>query len=222
MEYHYEHGRPVAVNLQYNILDNKRQSLLTPLGTFKDDFYLAGGTGLALQIGHRISEDFDFFTDTKINNKQLLKRLSDTFTIHDIEQIQNEEDTLTVMIHDVKISFFSIKPAPIMPLIDSEYFRIVPVVEIGVFKLSALFRAAFKDYVDLYFILNQSQLRDIFTVARKKYPGIDESLYLKALLSFDDVDLSPILYMKGYETSSEKVFSYIKNVVQGYLKEVNT
>ena len=37
-----------------------------------------------------------------------------------------------------------------------------------------------------------------------------------------DADLSPILYMKGYENSSEKVFSYTKNTVQGYLKEMNT
>jgi len=41
--------------------------MLLPLAAFKNDFYFAGGTGLALQLGHRISEDFDFFTNTKIN-----------------------------------------------------------------------------------------------------------------------------------------------------------
>ena len=219
MEQNYRNGRVVAVNLNYHILDNTRQEMLVPLAAFKNDFYLAGGTGLALQLGHRVSEDFDLFTDKKFENKQLLRKLSNTFNTNDIEQIQNEENTLTVLIRDVKISFFSIEPTPVMSLLDSEYFRIAPVLEIGVFKLTALLRAAFKDYVDLYFILKQCRLSDLFTVARKKYTGMDESLYLKAMLSYDDVDLSPIMYVKGYETSPEIIYSYIKNVVERYLKE---
>lgn len=213
----------MAVNLHYNILDAKRQGMLTPLSIFRNDFYLAGGTGLALQLGHRISDDFDFFTNAAINHDQLLKRLSTIFSIHEheIAQLQNEEHTLTVMIHDVKISFFSITPLPVMTLIDSEYFRIVPVLEIGVFKLLALLRAAFKDYVDLYFILNRHQLIDLFTMAKKKYPGIDESLYLKALLTFDDVDLSPIQYIKEFETPPSVIFSYIQQAVQGYFHGMN-
>ena len=51
----------------YYIFDKTRQKMLLPLAAFKNDFYFAGGTGLALQLGHRISEDFDFFTNTKIN-----------------------------------------------------------------------------------------------------------------------------------------------------------
>lgn len=213
----------MAVNLHYNILDAKRQKMLSPLSIFKNDFYLAGGTGLALQLGHRISEDFDFFTNGPMNSVQLLQQLSAAFSIqsNEIEQLQNEEKTLTVMINDVKISFFSIAPEPFMSLIDSEYFRIVPVVEIGVFKLLALLRAAYKDYVDLYFILNRHQLIELFAMAKKKYPGIDESLYLKALLSFEDVDRSPILYIKEFETPPDVIFLTIQKAVHGYLQGLN-
>src|SRR3989344_955285 len=45
----------------YDILDKKRIEILSFFNLFKDRFYLAGGTGLALQIGHRDSIDFDFF-----------------------------------------------------------------------------------------------------------------------------------------------------------------
>lgn len=48
----------MALNLKYDILDNTRRAMCAQLAAWKNDFYLAGGTGLALQIGHRISEDF--------------------------------------------------------------------------------------------------------------------------------------------------------------------
>ena len=48
--------------LHYEILDDTRRTLLPRLIPLKTRFYLAGGTGLALQIGHRESVDFDFFS----------------------------------------------------------------------------------------------------------------------------------------------------------------
>jgi hypothetical protein len=126
------------------------------------------------------------------------------------------------MMHQVKISFFFVEPDPVTPLLESEYFRIASVPEIGVFKLIALLRAAFKDYVDLFFILQQYPLNDLFALARKKYPGMDESLYLKTMLSYDDVDLSPIQYVEGYETAPEVIFESMQRHVDRYLKESGT
>jgi len=193
--------------------------MCTQLAALKDDFYLAGGTGLALQIGHRVSEDFDFFTNRYFDNSQLLRRVETVFHEHDIVQLQNEERTLTLMMRQVKISFFFVEPGPVTPLHESEYFRIASVPEIGAFKLIATLRAAFKDYVDLFFILQQYSLHDLFALARTKYPGMNESLYLKALVSYDDVDLSPIQYVKGFETVPEIIFESIKGHVDRYLKE---
>jgi hypothetical protein len=49
--------------MHYEVLDKNRLALLPSFASFKEDFYLAGGTALALQIGHRVSVDFDFFTE---------------------------------------------------------------------------------------------------------------------------------------------------------------
>jgi hypothetical protein len=185
----------------------------------KDDFYLAGGTGLALQLGHRMSDDFDFFTNQRFDNSLLLSKMSEIFHNDQIGQLQNAKQTLTLMIRGVKISFFYVEPVPVTPLLETEYFRIASVSEIGVFKLLALLRAAFKDYVDLYCILQQCSLGALLTLARKKYPGIDEALYLKALLSFDDVDLSPIQYVEGHETTPDVIFESLQHHVDHYLKE---
>jgi len=51
------------MKIHYTVLDARRTKLLPALRSLKGAFYLAGGTGLALQLGHRISVDFDFFTD---------------------------------------------------------------------------------------------------------------------------------------------------------------
>ena len=167
----------------------------------------------------RISEDFDLFTNRRFDNTQLLRKVEEVFHEYDIVQLQNEEQTLTLMMHEVKISFLFVEPVPVTPLLESEYFRIASVPEIGVFKLIATLRAAFKDYVDLFFILQQYPLHDLFALARKKYPGMDESLYLKAMASYDDVDLSPIQYVRGYETAPEVIFESIRRHVDRYLKE---
>jgi len=55
----------------YDILDEKRLAMLPLLKNFKDDYYLAGGTGLALQLGHRDSVDFDFFSQKDIDNEKM-------------------------------------------------------------------------------------------------------------------------------------------------------
>ncbi len=51
-----------TLKLHFDILDEARGQLLDQLIPLTSDFVLAGGTALALQIGHRKSFDFDFFS----------------------------------------------------------------------------------------------------------------------------------------------------------------
>ena len=74
----------------YNILDKKRKNILPFLKNFKSDFYLAGGTALALQIGHRDSIDFDFFAPQDIDTKKLFEKIRDIFQDFEISKIQEE------------------------------------------------------------------------------------------------------------------------------------
>ena len=82
----------------YNILDKKRLSILPLLNNFKKDFYLAGGTGLALQLGHRDSIDFDFFSKKDINTTELFLKIKQVFRGHKIKKVQEIKNTLTVFI----------------------------------------------------------------------------------------------------------------------------
>ena len=53
-----------------------------------DEFYLAGGTALALQLGHRYSDDLDFFCERPFNNQHLKNSLAEVDTINVFQERQ--------------------------------------------------------------------------------------------------------------------------------------
>lgn len=202
-----------------DILDEKRKNLLPLFKEFKDEFYLAGGTGLALQIGHRESEDFDFFCIGRFNPEVLKKKINLLFKKHSIDTIQLETNTISILIdNEIKISFFKIEHKVQLPLVESKWLQLSSIEEIAAMKIIALLRAAFRDYVDLYFILNKYRLENIIALCEKKYTGFEKSLYLKALLSYEDVEIAPIKYTKGNEKKIEEIFSYIEKQTRLYLE----
>lgn len=208
------------MKIYYDALNSGRFSLLENFKGLKENFYLAGGTGLALQIGHRISEVFDFFTSIKFDNAVLLNQIKKSFPNLNLKIIQNEENTLTLLINnEVKISFFKIEYQNILPLIQTDYLQIAQVQEIGVMKLLALTRALYKDYVDIFFILKEYSLNGLLSLAKRKYHEFDESIYLKCLLSFSDIEKIPVVFMPGRDISPEKVFKFIEEQAINYLDE---
>ncbi|MEJ5351737.1 MAG: nucleotidyl transferase AbiEii/AbiGii toxin family protein [Melioribacteraceae bacterium] len=208
----------MEIDLFYNILDSKSKYILENLKEFKKHFYLAGGTGLALLMGHRKSDDFDFFTHKEFNEINIHKFINENFHSNVINYLQNEKDTITVLINDkIKLSFFSLSYQNYLPLIETKYFNLADEREIGVMKLISLLRAAYRDYVDLYFILKKYPLAEIISLAQKKHPEIDIEIYLKSLVSFDDIEIMPLKFTKGNKVSHKQVFNYIKKCTEEFL-----
>jgi hypothetical protein len=199
----------------YNVLDKKRREILPLFKSFKKDFYLAGGTALALQIGHRDSVDFDFFSKKDINTKELFNKVKDIFKGHKILKVQEEENTLTVIIDDnIDVSFFSYKYKLIKPLIKEEYFSLASMEDIGCMKFSAIIgRKINKDYIDLYYILQKIKLRDLLAIAKKKMSELDSNLVIKNLVYFEDIESSPIKFRNNNKVSLKEVEKYIKRAV---------
>ena len=84
-------------------LTKQGKQILPNLSKF-EDYYLAGETGLALQIGHRISEDFDLFTESYIPDN-FLEQVEDVFSDHSVSPSVNNPDELTVFVGETKITF---------------------------------------------------------------------------------------------------------------------
>ncbi len=206
------------MRMHYEALDEKRRALLPALGAFKNDFYLAGGTALALQIGHRVSVDFDFFTEEGFDTEVLYEQVQKTFG--QVPRTQESVHTLAVVAeNDVRISFMRYRYPLLAACVDTEHLRLASMPDIGCMKLGAIVsRAELKDYVDLFFILKQLSLTELLTDLSKKIPSLDQNLVLKALVSFDDIAREPIDFIKGNEVTFDEMRESIVQSVKSVIK----
>lgn len=199
--------------MHYEALDEKRQALLPALGAFKKDFYLAGGTALALQIGHRVSVDFDFFTEEDFRTEELYERVQNMFG--EVVRTQESHNTLSIVTqNDVRMSFMKYRYPLLDVCIETENTRLASITDIGCMKLSAIVsRSELKDYVDLFFILKHLSLTTLLVRLAEKIQSLDQNLVLKALVSFDDIQMEPIDFIQGNKVSvAELRDSLVKSV----------
>ncbi len=200
----------------YNILDKKRLAILPLLKNFKADFYLAGGTGLALQLGHRDSIDFDFFSAKDIDTAKLFFIILNIFKNHKILKVQEEKNTLTVFIDDnIKLSFFTYNYKLLGKLINEPNFKIASILDIACMKLAAIIsRATNKDYIDLYFILQEIKLETVLDKLNRKIPELDINLVLKSLVYFKDVNKEPIKFKNNCNIDFKRIQDFFYNEVR--------
>ena len=174
----------------YNEILNDRQAELLPLmAQFQREYYLVGGTAIALYIGHRRSIDFDLFKPTTINHKRNLDKIAASSFAYTVTRRVTEQ--MNLIVNDVKVTFFQY-PFPVEPKSKFEnYFRLPSLLQLAAMKAYALGRRSkWKDYVDLYFLL-----RDHFTIADISATAIalygelySEKLFRSQLCYFDDID----------------------------------
>lgn len=159
------------------------------------DFYLAGGTGLALLLNHRRSVDLDFFSRTNRlgfdGRRALLARLRrlPRWTL-----LEAKDGTLHGRVGSVRVSFFWYPEPLVKPLIRHGRVRLASLEDIGLMKLAAILgRGSRKDFVDLYAICRQRRLSHLLALGRKKFPDArDFPLQaLKALTFFEDAQREP-------------------------------
>jgi len=157
---------------------------------FLKDFYLAGGTGLSLQLGHRKSIDLDFFINTFPNHQTLLKNISK----HNPTIINQSNGTLDVLINDTKVSFLEYKYSLINSLIPYDHIQIASIMDIACMKITAISsRGSKKDFVDLNEILKEFTLEQTFSNFEQKYQNIkyQKAHLLKSLIFFLDAENDP-------------------------------
>lgn len=159
------------------------------------DFYLAGGTALALRLGHRESDDLDFFSSQLEGVDGLQAAL--VAAIPDLAVTSTAPRTLYSLVGGVQVSFFGYcYPALARP--DDPASGVLPlagVADIAAMKLAEIAsRGSRKDFVDLWFILQQGiTLEQTLDWFRRKYAMTDLGHVVRALVYFDDADAQPEL-----------------------------
>ncbi len=179
-----------------DIFSAAQQSALAVLSQQPElrDFYLAGGTALALHLGHRGSVDFDFFRQKSFDPRWLLEQLPSPPRV---AVLQEARDTLTVEFRGVKTSFFAYRHQLIRPLESSGLpAQLASIPDIAAMKLAAIAgRGSRKDFVDIYFICRQCfPLKEAFTYLQAKFTDHDYDLYhiLRSLTYFADAEAEPM------------------------------
>ncbi len=174
------------------ILTEPQQAVLGLLSRIPEvrSFYLAGGTALALFLGHRRSGDFDFFRANEFAPQDLLTPLRNT---GEIQVLQEAAGTLTVTLRGVPTSFFHYAYPLLRPLRESPWgIALSDPDDIAAMKLSALAgRGSRRDFVDLYFYARDvAPLQSAMERFREKYRGIRVDPYhlLRSLTFFDDAE----------------------------------
>ncbi|HUI28844.1 MAG TPA: nucleotidyl transferase AbiEii/AbiGii toxin family protein [Candidatus Acidoferrales bacterium] len=174
--------------MHVEILDVRRKKLLPKFGFLnRYGFYLAGGTALALQIGHRTSLDFDFYTKKDFDPDKLLKKLETRF--EEVVLLQKDKGTLIVTVDKVAASFFQYQYQLIKPLREVEGVKLASKEDIGAMKIVAVTgRGTERDFVDLYFLLREFSLDQILKFTKKKYPQFNIYVGLRSLTYFADAE----------------------------------
>jgi len=171
-----------------NILNDHQRWLLETLVLPEDGrFYLAGGTALALQIGHRTSVDFDFYAKDSFDSLDLLAALRSQ--IPELRVQTQQEKTLRVLSGDTEISFFAYPYELIRLTIPLDRFELASIEDIAAMKLIAIVqRGTQRDFVDIYFLLQRFSLKELIGFVKEKFSGYQETLLLRALVYFDDAE----------------------------------
>lgn len=164
---------------------------------FIKSFYLAGGTGLALHLGHRFSVDLDLFStdETAVgpDQRDAMRNLLDDPSL---SITYDNDGTFVATWQDVGISFFRLTLYPLVqPPVLLDGIPLATIPEIGAMKLAAIIdRGTRKDMVDLYYLLQAISLETIFEVASVKYARVRSFPVsaIRALAYFADAEAHPI------------------------------
>lgn len=187
-------------------ITDKMQSIARVIfDNLEQGYYLAGGTALALQLGHRKSIDLDYFINKNIDTFKLKDTLFDLFQDSKIEITFEDKNTLWCVIDGVKISFISRFDLLMNEVVTIDEFRMASINDLTVMKLSAICgREEYKDYFDLACISTITDIRLWNDWWQKVYKNSDPISYIIALANVNNVLDVPLDIADNFKNISVK------------------
>jgi Nucleotidyl transferase AbiEii toxin, Type IV TA system len=199
--------------MHLEILSDEQLGLLPFVESLKKEFYLVGGTAIALQIGHRQSIDFDLFTKGNVRKEKLAHKLHEQNLI--FQMLFANAEGFHVIVRGVKITFFQF-PFDIPVKKSIQGIRMPDLLSLSAMKAYALGRRAkWKDYVDLYFILrDHHSLDEVIEKAQSLFQDLfSAKLFRQQLCYFQDIDYSEeVSFLQGFEVSDTSVKAFLTDI----------
>ena len=181
--------------MHWEVIDKNRYNILKKVieKVSLKNYYLAGGTALALQTGIRESFDFDFFVQTEFDENLLIQELDE---IGELEVTTCRKGTVHVILNGVQLTFLYFKNKLVADKIAVEEIRglyLASIKDIAIMKLIAISqRGTKKDFFDLYYICNNFSITitDILNMLNIKYDEnkINYAHIIQSLAYFEDAE----------------------------------
>ena len=181
------------------------------------NYFLVGGTALSLQLGHRISDDIDLFTRQDINKDEIFDFLNKNYNgKYQIVNVQNI--ILQVVVNEIKVDMVKYDYEFIEDIKTDNGIKYLGKKDIAAMKLMAIANRGdqAKDFIDIYYLLKEMSLEDMFEYYKQKYKQNDINPIKKSLIYFDDVTENIWLSVKLLQDKLS-----IKNIKQKIITEMN-
>jgi len=194
------------------ILNKEQIELLEALKKFKREYYLVGGTAIALHIGHRESIDFDLFKEKSIRKKDIFTKLKNV----DYKVSFSDYNQVNMIANGVKITFFSFPyPVPLSAELKG-ILKMPDLLTLAAMKAFALGRRAkWKDYVDLYFIIKKYfSINEISKKAKEIFKDeFIEKQFLAQLGYFNGINYQEeVTYLIQNPPADDEIKEFLKNI----------
>lgn len=160
-----------------------------------DRFYLAGRTGLALHLGHRLSQDLDLFSAELFDEETLLQRVQ---AMTGFSLVAKAPHSLHTTIQGIKVSFLGYEYPLLFPGTQYLDVTVADARDIACMKVSAIAsRGTKRDFLDLYVCAQQFGLGDLLKLFDHKYSHAryNRVHVLKSLTFFEDSEKDPMPHM---------------------------
>ena len=159
--------------------------------------YLGGGTALALQLGHRKSEDLDFFTPEETDIELLLKSVQRAG--EEILVLNQTPAHIELLLQKIRVDFIRERISPKFPSVCLDpmacHLKMADARDIGRMKLLAIgSRGSKKDFVDLFCLTRDViPLESLIALSESEHREVRYSrlLFLKGLVDFEEADQDP-------------------------------
>ena len=207
--------------LQTQTIEPRALSILEKLMGLSSlqNFYLVGGTALALKYGHRLSVDLDLFGNKNFNKEFILSQLTETFGEQLMYENTRSQWAIFCYIQNVKVDIVEYKHNQIADAEILGNLRLYNSLDIMAMKVNAILgRGKKKDFWDIAELLQHYTIAECIEAHSKKYPSQQILISIpNALTYFVDADESEEpLSLKGQTWATVK--KSIQQKVNEYLK----
>lgn len=175
--------------LHYETINTETLELLKKIQEIPEfsKLRLVGGTSLALQIGHRKSIDLDLFGKIDCDEFTISNILN---KIGNVRVLKKSENINIYLIDGIKVDIVNYPYLWLKDIIFEDTLKLARAEDVAAMKLSAITnRGTKKDFIDLFFLLKEYSLEELFDFYEKKYNDGSIFLVIKSLTYFDDADL---------------------------------